>query len=271
MQLKIQGLDVDLPGVDPDDIAAIEENLRTNMASATVKGRAAIAEAFHLAIDRCPSANASDLWHHVIYRAYLRFGSGASPSQSWVRASGDAFEAWLAMTYNPALSEHKLELVPLFNHGDRVRALQEMAIADRVGSAKVDLAIYRIDSMRGRCGILGGIHAKVSLAERVSDDIPASRIMMAEGYVSYLATLDVKSFPPPHGDLVNRGELGTPDSPSDKRNYIEKHGEFTACYSYNDRSVPSRGTASGKVIHVTHASAPVAEHALFRDLVALAH
>ena len=74
--------------------------------------------------------------------------------------------------------------------------------------------------------------------------------MMRRGYFSPLWTLDVKSFPPPHGDLVNRGELGTPDSPSEKRRYIEEHGEFDGCYSANLRTVPSaRQTASGKRIY----------------------
>ncbi|EKD07251.1 BsaWI family type II restriction enzyme [Limnospira fusiformis KN01] len=57
------------------------------------------------------------------------------------------------------------------------------------------------------------------MAERVSDDIPASRIMMQYGFLSLLSTLDVKSFPPPGGDLINRAEFGSPDNPSDKRRY----------------------------------------------------
>jgi len=39
------------------------------------------------------------------------------------------------------------------------------------------------------------IHAKVSLAGRVTDDVPASKLMMQKRFASYLATLDVKSFP----------------------------------------------------------------------------
>jgi len=89
------------------------------------------------------------------------------------------------------------------------------------------------------------------LAERVSDDIPASRIMMAEKFLSILSTLDVKSFPPPHGDLVNRGELGSPTNPSDKRRYVEEHSDFSACFSYNTRTIPSPPiTRSGKRIYV---------------------
>lgn len=269
MLLTVQGVGVNLPGVQPGDITAIEANLKTNLASSAMKGRTAIAEAFRLAVSLCPHANASDLWHHVIYRAYLRLASGTNPNQSWVRTSGDAFETWIAQTYNEALAPHGLELVPLFSHADRAKALSDMGIANQVGSAKLDLALYEVDSLRNRGQILGGIHAKASLAERVSDDVPASQIMMRAGYFSPLVTLDVKSFPPPRGDLVNRGELGTPATPSDKRDYIEKHGSFSACYSYNDRTVPSNGTtASGRSIYVTHASDPVADHQLFKDLVA---
>jgi hypothetical protein len=116
MILNIHGLPVDLPGIEQADIDAIEANLQKNLASGSVKGRTAIAEAFRLAVDRCPDANASDLWHHIIYRAYLRFANGVNPSQSWVRTSGDAFESWLAMTYNPALQEHGLELTEILSH-----------------------------------------------------------------------------------------------------------------------------------------------------------
>jgi hypothetical protein len=74
--------------------------------------------------------------------------------------------------------------------------------------------------------------------------------MMRKGYWSPLWTLDVKSFPPPHGDLVNRGELGSPSSPSEKRKYVESHGDFDNCYSANSRTVPSGGpTSSGKLIY----------------------
>jgi hypothetical protein len=39
------------------------------------------------------------------------------------------------------------------------------------------------------------IHAKVIPAERVTDDVPASKLMMQKGFAAYLVTLDVKSFP----------------------------------------------------------------------------
>lgn len=75
---------------------------------------------------------------------------------------------------------------------------------------------------------------------------------MKRGIGSFLYTLDAKSFPPPSGDLVNYGELGTPDKPSDKRDYIEKHGSFHACFCYNTRIPESNATTpSGKRIFVS--------------------
>ena len=104
--------------------------------------------------------------------------------------------------------------------------------------------------------IIGGIHAKVSLGERVSDDVPTSTKIMENGYVSYLVTLDVKSFPlsptmTEQRAYLNKGELGTPTNPTDKRQYIEEHGSFDACFSYNLRTTPSpANTTSGKRIFV---------------------
>src|SRR5439155_8081049 len=88
-------------------------------------------------------------------------------------------------------------------------------------------------------------------AERVSDDVPCSRAMRHNGYFSPLWTLDVKSFPPPQGDLVNRGELGSPEAPTEKRKYVEVHGDFDHIFSANARTVPSREkTESGKRVVV---------------------
>ncbi len=75
--------------------------------------------------------------------------------------------------------------------------------------------------------------------------------MMANGFFSPLWTLDVKSFPPPHGDLINRGELGTPTAPTEKRKYLEWHGDFDHLFSANARTAASLPqTASGKRIIV---------------------
>jgi hypothetical protein len=214
------------------------------------KNREAILAAMSRAIDGFPDVNPSDLYHHIIYRLYLRDYTKTQADRSWVRAGGEAFELFLQAHYNPLLKPHGIALKWLSNDESRKSALREMGIDGEVGGSKLDIALY------GQVGtkhvIFGGIHAKLSLAERVSDDVPCSVAMMKKGMVSYLLTLDAKSFPPPTGDLINRGELGSMASPSDKRNYIELHGSFDACFSYNLRTVPSSGeTASGRRIYVS--------------------
>ena len=214
------------------------------------KNREAILYALDTAIERFPDANPSDLYHHVVYRLYLREYTKTQADRSWVRAGGEAFELFLQAHYNKLLEPSDITLRWLSNDKLRTEALADMGIQDEVGGSKLDIALY--GNLNGEAVIFGGIHAKASLAERVSDDVPCSVAMMKRGLTSYLVTLDAKSFPPPNGDLVNRGELGTRSAPSDKRAYIESHGSFSACFSYNLRTVPSQdGTKSGRFIHVS--------------------
>lgn len=214
------------------------------------KNRDAICEALKIAIYTAKGVNPSDLYHHVVYRIYLREYVRTQADRSWVRAGGEALELFLADHYNSVLASEGIHIRWLCNDELKESALREMGIHDEVGGSKLDLALY--GRYQGRDYIFGGIHVKASLAERVSDDVPCSEAMMRKGHTSILLTLDAKSFPPPQGDLVNRGELGSPNAPSDKRAYIESHGAFSACVCYNTRSLPSNPqTQSGKRIYVS--------------------
>ena len=62
---------IDLPGVSKTAFKAIGELLDKALARPSVKNRDAIKDAFLTALKTCPTANASDLWHHVVYRQYL--------------------------------------------------------------------------------------------------------------------------------------------------------------------------------------------------------
>lgn len=167
-----------------------------------------------------------------------------------MRAGGEAMELFIERHYQPLLTPHNIIIRALLSGGAKAAALAEMGLAGVVGDSKLDVALYH--QQAGKLTIFGGVHSKASLAERVSDDVPCSEAMMRKGYASFLYTFDSKSFPPPHGDLVNRGELGTHTQPSDKRRYIEEHGSFDACYSYNLRTHPSHGEPrSGKRIYVS--------------------
>ena len=123
------------------------------------------------------------------------------------------------------LEPQNIRLRMLTGAPEKKSALAQMGIEETVGAAKLDMTLHT-DAEQDAWVIFGGVHVKASLAERVSDDVPASRAMMKSGYFSPLWTLDVKSFPPPRGDLINRGEFGSLAEPSVKRAYIEEHGEI---------------------------------------------
>ena len=230
------------------DIANIDDesyqNIRNNFIELLETNRPylAIAKAYVFAIDLCPEANPSDIWQHIIYRTYIDEGNN---EQSWKRASGQGFEVAFAEIYNPRLAVYGIRLVVL-SKNSAIRALKEMKLEGIIEPSKMDIAIEGNCDLQGNeWRIFGVIHGKTSLAERIKDDAPASRIIMEGGFVSIAATLDSKSFPPPHGDGINYGELGGRTiargvkENQQKRNYFEKDGDFTNCYSYNLRTPSS--------------------------------
>lgn len=262
MKITIDGVRVSVDRLNQAKLDAIRARLADLLSQppTRVKNRDAIAGAFAYGIELCPKINPSDLWHHVIYREFVRtikdFRRVTDPKQSWVRSSGDAFEIFLQDYYNARLAADGVWLTALFSTRESKDVLEGMGIHEEVGGSKLDLSI------RTATKIIGGIHAKASLAERVSDDVPASLAMMRKGYLSALVTLDVKSFPPsmtvPDARAYqNRGELGTPSAPSDKRKYIEDHGSFDLCISYNHRTVTSpSSTSSRKRISTVNLNGP---------------
>ena len=241
---------VTLNSIKVSDFKAVEslvEILFTdlNNANPTHNNREAIAKALESGISTLAEANPSDIYHHIIYRLYLRYYMKSNAKQSWVRAGGEALELFLEKHYNAILAPFGIKFKWLKNKIDKSKAMEEIGISGKVGGSKLDISLS-VDH-NGKEVIFGGIHVKASLAERVSDDIPCSRAMMSRGFASILVTFDAKSYP--EKDLVNRGELGTITSPSDKRKYIEDHGDFSACFSYNTRTEESPlVTPSGKRI-----------------------
>jgi len=237
---------IDLPGVTQAAFDAVGDYLDMALRRPEVRNRDAIKDAYLTILRASPTANASDLWHHVVYRRYcevLPRHRLEDPRNSWVRASGEALELALEEWYTPVLEPHQITIKALVGRPTKLAALTAMNIHQAVGADKLDMALYLSESAQ----IFGGVHVKASLAERVSDDVPCSRAMMEKGFFSPLWTLDVKSFPPPKGSLINKGELGTPEKPSAKRGYVEQHGDFDNLYSANTRSAPSLATThSGK-------------------------
>jgi hypothetical protein len=94
---------IDLPGVTEVAFEAIGQLLDQALKRPKVKNRDAIKDAFLTALRTCPTANASDLWHHVVYRRYLEIFNRhrpQDPKQSWVRASGEPWN-WRWRSFTP--------------------------------------------------------------------------------------------------------------------------------------------------------------------------
>lgn len=243
-------VDVDIENVSEKEYTEIREKFVEYLDSKPAFQ--AIADAFVYAVELCADANPSDIWQHILYRTYLEEGKN---EQSWKRTSGQGFEVAFAKIYNPRLSVYGIRLVKL-TQNTAIKSLKEMGLTSKIEPSKIDIAIEGNCDLQGNeWRIFGIIHSKTSLAERIKDDAPASRIIMENGFVSLAITLDSKSFPPPHGDGVNYGELGgrtsekgiKEDQP--KRNYFERDGDFTNGYSYNLRTPESPEiTSSGSRI-----------------------
>ncbi|MFD1469897.1 helix-turn-helix domain-containing protein [Hymenobacter caeli] len=227
----------DIAGYRAVEAEAVRLFRSLNDGSLGLQNREAIRVALDFAIRRLPLLNPSDVYRHIIYRLYVREFSLKSPKQSWVRAGGEALELFIEDLYKSRLLSEGIEVEALIAKDRRLAALEEMGISDRVGAAKLDIALYGIHE--GKRYIFGGLHVKASLAERVTDDVPCSEIMMAAGYFSGLWTFDAKDHPP--RSLVNYGELGTSltGKPTAKRLYIERDGSFSICFCYNTRTAAS--------------------------------
>jgi hypothetical protein len=207
----------------------------------------AVASAFLFVTTMCPTANPSDLWQHVIYRHLLSQGWS---DNRWKRVSGFALERAFVDLYAPRLLPHGIRM-RILTVDEANRLLGKLAIAN-TKATKVDLFLE--GRSENNWLVFGAAHVKSSIAERIQDDVPASRAFMERGLMSIALTMDAKSYPPPHGNCVNYGELGGRSLGVEKerlkRNYVEAHGQFSALFSFNLRTPPSANTTpSGKRIY----------------------
>lgn len=215
----------------------------------------AVANAFLAAVHAWPTANPSDLWYFLIYRAYLDpFNHPASESrrdfgQSWKRTGGWALERVLVSHYRSWLSEQGVNLF-IAGTEEKQRMLGELQVDSRLEADKVDVLVTVHDGSRDVC--VGVVHVKASFAERRTDDVPMSQALVRAGYLSPLWTMDCKSAP--SAVPSNRGELGwvlsgPEDRRSAKRKDIEDDGYFSACFSYNrnTRPTPAEQESRGRV------------------------
>ncbi len=217
----------------PDDVmgAAIKTN--------------AVAKSFLKAVALWPRANPSDIWWFLIYRAYCdpynhpaRFAR-MDFTQSWKRTGGWALEEVMVRHYGPFLKTKGINLF-IAPSETKERLVGAVLAEERLEADKAD--VFLTGNRSGSQEFFGVVNVKASFAERRTDDVPMSRALIAAGYVSPLWTMDCKSMP--SARPVNRGELGLSrsgdcDDRSAKRKDIEDDGYFSACFSYNQRTVPT--------------------------------
>lgn len=207
----------------------------------------AVATAFIELTTDCPKANPSDLWQHGIYRHLLENGWS---DQRWKRVSGFALERVFVTLYQPRLLPSRIRM-RILTATEANQLLAKLGITETQAS-KVDLFI---EGQRGEEWLVfGAAHVKSSIAERIQDDVPASLAFMKRGLLSIAITMDAKSYPPPHGNCINYGELGGRslgvEKERVKRNYIEVTGQFDGLFSFNSRTPSSAAiTQSGKRIY----------------------
>lgn len=238
-----------LAGSTLDDFEAVIKTLRDGLArlarAAQGQGEAiktdSVARAFLSATQHWPTANPSDLWWFLIYRAYCDPYNHPAQfarldfTQSWKRTGGWALEEILVQHYGPFLKEHGINLF-IADSAEKHRLVNGLGLEDRIEADKIDVVLTG-DTNNGP-QFFGVVHVKASFAERRTDDVPMSIALNRAGYTSPLWTMDCKSTP--GANPVNRGELGAVDERrSAKRKDIEDEGYFTGCFSYNRHTQPS--------------------------------
>jgi len=246
---------VPIEGITDDQVKQARKILEDYLRRENPSG--AVAKAYVEIVRLCPKANPSDLWQQVVYRHLLACGWNDS---KWKRVSGYALERALHFIYKPRLAAYQLRMASY-----PAREVRETFVRfgiDNVPPSKADLLLHRKSS--GEWVPFGVAHVKASLAERIQDDVPASEAIMEAGLVSMILTMDAKSFPPPHGNCVNYGELGgrtlhgtEGKKQRIKRDYVELHGQFDALFSFNLRTPESVSeTPSGKRIRTLSLNDP---------------
>lgn len=236
---------VEIDGITDNQAAAARAELDARL-QGTEQISTAVALVFVELTRHCPTANPSDLWQHIIYRHLL--DSGWS-DQRWKRVSGFALERAFVALYDPRLIPLGIRM-QIFSAPDANRLLTELGIKD-IRATKIDLFIQ--GKVGPRWKVFGAAHVKSSIAERIQDDVPASQAFMERGLTSIAITMDAKSYPPPHGNCVNYGELGGRSFEVEKdrlkRRYVEVDGQFDALFSFNLRTPASPAkTQSGNRI-----------------------
>ena len=205
-------------------------NGRTSQAAQTAAERdaqkLAIKETLKVALERYASAyEAAELWR-AIYVAHLKRKAGVadlniideeiisrviSADQSWKKASGHAFEAFIGEVANPALQQYGVkfvlqrELSEMIHNGDIHNDEVDMTwINQRIHTDVFDL--YAISSWQNHNYVFGCIQSKTSIRDRVTRDREPSQQAMNASFWSIAVALDGAFLAlPKFQEMVNGG------------------------------------------------------------------
>lgn len=234
-----------LPEARIDEFEAVVKMMRDGLAAGSQQNQAlkteAVAQSFLHAVHLWPRANPSDLWWFIVCRAYCdpynhpATSARMSFEQSWKRTGGWALEEIMVRHYGPSLRQHGINML-IENNARKRRWIQSLGLTQPIEADKIDVVLT------GETGsgpvFFGIVNVKASFAERRTDDVPLSAIMIQNGYTAPLWTMDCKSTP--STTPFNHGELGNvTGNRSAKREDTEEHGYFTGCFSYNKNTEPS--------------------------------
>lgn len=226
----------------------VQKVMRDGLSRLTLPGAAgddpqvktnAVRDTFLKAMELWPHACPSDVWWFIVYRLFCdpynhpAAFARLALDQSWKRTAGWALEKIAVEHYQDELAKHGITME--IAYGQRKFDLaKQLRADDRIEADKIDVFLSGPDDQ-----VFGVVHVKASFAERRSDDVPMSRALVEAGYFSPLWTMDCKSTPSERP--VNKGELGAAEGNkvSAKRKDFEENGYFSACFSYNQNTIPS--------------------------------
>lgn len=205
-------------------------NGRTSQTAQTAAERdaqkLAIKETLKCALERyAPTHEAAELWR-AIYVAHLKRKAGIadlntideeiisrviSADQSWKKASGHAFEAFIGEVANPALRQYGVKFV-------LQRELSEMIHNGSIHNDEVDMTwinqrihtdvfdLYAISSWQNHNYVFGCIQSKTSIRDRVTRDREPSQQAMNGSFWSIAVALDGAFLAlPKFQEMVNGG------------------------------------------------------------------
>ena len=191
--------------------------------------RVAIKNTFKNALNRYPNDDPSTIWDNIYLAHVLRkakitstavkpdlINDIVSSHQSWLKASGHAFEAYIEEQVNPQFKKNKKEIRFVLQK-ELTALIKKSAIHNTTSDlnwlkaqCKKDVFdLYAIYTVNGDDYVFGCIQSKTSIRDRVTRDREPSQNAMKRGFWSIAITLNGEFLSlPKFKDMVNGNGSG---------------------------------------------------------------